>query len=89
MTNNNVTLPLEIGSMYEAIDLAGLTIKFIVQKKPSLIVEYKSTKVVEAKRLPDHLKSDDWYSIKNCKTQKCLWLHAPSYKITQKIKEIN
>jgi multidrug efflux pump subunit AcrB len=87
MTNNKVALPLEIGAMYEAIDLANVTIKFIVQKKPSLIVNQVSNKVAEAKRLPDHLKGADWYSIQNCTTKKCLWLHAPSYKITQKIKE--
>jgi len=65
----------------EQVNFEEKRIEIEVLPKPKQVVACDGeTEVCEA--LPDHLKGDDWYNVRNLKTGNTHWLNKPAYQIS-------
>lgn len=86
---------MQIGKRYLAVspaysfeDIDGQTVQFperrseieVLPKPEQVTVDDGEYQTVE--RLPDHLKSEDWFLVKNLITNRTHWFNPINYEIT-------
>lgn len=86
---------MQIGQKYLAVspatsfdDVDGSLVEFpekrlqieVLPKPEKVMVDDGETRTIEP--LPSHLKSDDWYNVRNLQTGRTHWFNPHDYKLT-------